>query len=222
MPWGQGSWMKLSKASSLCCAPHLVPPSSFRTLHASRQQTQFDFSTGQALPVFLFFEEEEKGEWEHRDGSIVLLPPGSATSTWTEFNRTRLNSCCQRPQFPQVKGRLDLISCMSWLVHMQEKTASYTSKQQAQVCVKSEMHASHYSSSHHYLFPLFMRRSNISHLYSLCSSWGVKSLTCFSFIIIHIVLARSILIIQKTNVSDTETEMSWVGKYPLFDCRGHT
>lgn len=55
-------------------------------------------------PLCLLMEEGGKEGWEHRDSSIVRLPPGCATGTWTQFNRTRSTAATKVPKSPRLKN----------------------------------------------------------------------------------------------------------------------
>ena len=48
-------------------------------------------------PGCLLTEEGGKEGWENRDSSIVWLPPGCTTGTWTQFNRTRSTAATKVP-----------------------------------------------------------------------------------------------------------------------------
>lgn len=76
-------------------------------------RVQFNFH--RPGPLCLLRRREGRRGRVHRDGSIVRLPPGSATRTWTQLNRTRSTAATRVPNSPRLKnwGILSIIG-LDW------------------------------------------------------------------------------------------------------------
>lgn len=97
--------------------PHRSPCAApFRIKLASIEWSLVQFL--QARPSLSSVEGGAKEGREGRDSSIVWLPPGCATGTWTRFNRTRSTAATEVPKSPRLKNGGVLINYNSWLVHV--------------------------------------------------------------------------------------------------------
>ncbi len=101
---------------SFISAPRVFSPAPFRLLHTSLQQTPVQFLQARAS-LSLIVEGGKEG-WEDRDSSIVWLPWGCVTGTWTQFNRTGSTAATEVPKAPRLKKwgilsitRLDCYMC---------------------------------------------------------------------------------------------------------------
>lgn len=158
---------------SVIAAPRtsIPPPAPFRALHTSIQLTQIQFL--QARPSLFLIEEGGKEGWELRDSSIVWLPPGCKTETWTRCNHTRSTAATKVPEAPRLKNWGDFINYKTWLVHVQETHGFvrlcvlkshlilFMRMQMFSVCMEAII------ATASPLISVFMKTSNILHLWCL-------------------------------------------------------
>lgn len=93
--------------------------------------------------------------------------------------------------------------------------------EQSSVCVTYDLHGSHHCCSHHKLFSVFIKTSNILHLRCLCFSFG-SLVSDPPALITSLIFSPCYNLIRPATVIWTIGEMSCVANDPLFDCRGHT